>query len=183
MKPMTVAEFVESVKPGQALVMRGAPGSGKSTVVEALRDELARRTPRGRVFVASADAHRMVDGAYVFDASKNDQAHGGCLRDFITHADQADECCVTEMERDVLVCDNTNVNVQEIAPYYAVARAFGWEPLVVNVQIDPEVAARRNQHGVPANHVHRMADRIARFNLPGNYRQVTVQTTDGPDQG
>lgn len=176
MKHMTVAEFVATVKPGQCLVMRGAPGSGKGTLVEAVRTAA---NLDGRVFVASADYHRMIDGVYTFDASKNDRAHAACLRDFISFADSTDPSFGSgypDHRKDVLVCDNTNINVQEIAPYYAVAKAFGWDPLVVTVQTDPEIAAKRNRHAVPAAHVHHMADRIGRFQLPGNYRQVVVET-------
>ncbi len=172
--PVTPDEFVALLQPGTALIMRGAPGSGKSTVVDKLKARAAAAQPRKLIVgVASADAHRMVEGKYVFDPKKNDEAHGGCLLDFIHSASVGDRY---GKDYDFIICDNTNVNLQEVAPYYAIARAYGWHPVVVNVETDPTVAAARNVHGVPEAHVHRMADRIARFRLPGNYRQVTVRT-------
>lgn len=176
--PLTVAEFARFVAAaeadghGLALIMRGAPGSGKSNVVTAVKAAMAER--KRLVAVASADAHRMVDGKYVFDRDKNDDVHAACLRDFIHSATVGDRY---GHDNDVIICDNTNVNTAEIAPYWAVARAYGWFPLIVYVEADPVVAAARNTHGVPAAKVQDMADRIQRFKLPGVYRQVTVRTT------
>jgi tRNA uridine 5-carbamoylmethylation protein Kti12 len=174
--PISADEFVSTVlQPQMALIMRGAPGSGKSTVVAAVKDAMAARSKQ--VAVASADAHRMVEGRYVFDPKKNDDAHAGCLRDFIHSATVGDRY---GHDNDVIICDNTNVNVAEIAPYWAVARAYGWQPLIVYVETDPEVAAKRNIHGVPDAHVHRMAGRIREFKLPGMYRQLTVRPKEAP---
>jgi predicted kinase len=171
--PLTVAEFAGFVTACEAegrdlaLIMRGAPGSGKSAVVDAVKAGIG----WDRAFVASADAHRMVEGKYVFDPKKNDDVHAACLRDFVNEA-----TAEPDRRRSVLICDNTNVNTAEISPYWAIARAYGWFPLIVYVETDPGVAAARNTHGVPVAKVLDMADRIQRFKLPSVYRQVTVRT-------
>ncbi len=173
---MTRQEFLEFVKPGMALILRGAPGAGKSTLVEGLdrattMPSYNSATNLEDVHVASADLHRYVDGVYTFDPSKNDEAHAGCLRDFIDFAQ-------TKLtHKSVIVCDNTNTSPTDMAPYTAVARAYGWKPVVVTVLTDPEVAAARNVHGVPANRVYDMYDRVKRTmgHVPSRWTQITVE--------
>lgn len=92
----------------KVIMMSGVPGSGKSTLV-------ARRWPGAVVF--SADAYFMVDGEYRFDPSRIGEAHCGCLRSFTETLQVADV--------EVLVVDNTNLSVSEIAPYAALAQAYG----------------------------------------------------------
>lgn len=164
---MTRAEFLRDfVEPGMAIILRGAPGSGKSTVVDALLSQ-------GKYFVewCSADHHRMKDGKYVFNPAENDNAHGGCMRDFVGGA------TVFNKEDSVLVVDNTNVMMMEAAPYFSVAKAFGWKPVLVTVLADPETAASRNTHNVPSEKVRDMAKRIEDGNrhVPHHWTHIYIQ--------
>jgi predicted kinase len=173
---MTRQEFLDSLRPGMALVMRGAPGSGKSTLVEAIKahaktlkiaaNDGAAQIPW--VGVSSADAFRMVNGQYVFKPEENGLMHGKCLKDFI-------RLCTAHLPQfDIVVCDNTNIAVDEIAPYVAISAAYGYQPLIVNVQCDPRVAADRNLHGVPVANVYGMAHRALQAQLPKRWDQVTI---------
>lgn len=165
----TLSQFInEFVKSGMALILRGAPGSGKSTLVQKLKEERADL----RVLKASADDERMVNGQYVYNPKDNAKMHGACIRRFIDFANE---------ERGgpspaILVSDNTNVTVQEIAPYGAIANAYGWSPVVVTVEADPELAAHRNLHGVPHEKVLAMHDRLQRSMrfIPSDWKTVTV---------
>lgn len=172
---MTRKDFLNSLRPGMALLMRGAPGSGKSTLAESVKAfcKTQQWTQTGEahipwVGISSADTFRMVDGQYVFKPEENGLVHGKCLRDFITN------CTAYVPKYDVIVCDNTNIRVFEMAPYIAIAAAYGWEPLIVNVSCDPAAAAARNLHGVPATNVQRMASQAARAKLPPHWRQIIV---------
>ena len=114
--------------------MQGLPGAGK--------DRWIRRNlvnPR----VCSTD---LFPGLYPepgkIDASKLGQAHAWCLRQFI-------EAINSPAGVRPVVVNNTNLGIAEIAPYIAVARAFGIEPEVVRLHVTPELAAARNIHGVP----------------------------------
>lgn len=82
-------------------IIRGAPGTGKS--VKAL--EIAASIPN--TIIVSADDYWMVDGKYVFDASRLGDAHAQCFRQFSE---------AVAAGRNVIV-DNTNLNYKDICKY------------------------------------------------------------------
>jgi predicted kinase len=126
----------------KVIVMRGCPGSGKSTYAKTLN---------GLIF--SADQFFETYEGYKFDASKLSEAHGSCLREF-TYS-------VVE-EWGLLIVDNTNINVQEIAPYIALANAFGFDHEILTLNTNPETSAEQCVHGVPAKKVRQMYENLER---------------------
>lgn len=133
----------------KVIIMRGVPGSGKSTYV-------SKNFPGAAVY--SADDYFMVDGVYVFDPKKLPQAHGKCLKDFVFHLERP-------FSADAVI-DNTNTTAVECAPYAALALAYGCELEVITLQCMPEVAAARNVHGVPLDGVRRMYANLIGATLP-----------------
>jgi dephospho-CoA kinase len=115
-------------------IYTGIPGSGKTTVI----GKRHRRT----VPVCSADHWfmRLKQGVYNYVPAEIGQAHAACLRKFVG--------LVIEADIDIVV-DNTNTSVAEVAPYAALALAYGREVKIITVECDPEVAFARNVHGVP----------------------------------
>jgi predicted kinase len=138
----------------RVLLLSGVPGSGKSSYVATLT---------GTVKVCSADHWFERNGSYQFNPIQLPQAHGACLRRF-TETVQAWEGC--EASPDVLVVDNTNTSVTELAPYYAIATAYGASVKLVQFHCDPNIAAMRNSHGVPLAGVLRMHAAIHERILP-----------------
>jgi hypothetical protein len=67
---------------------------------------------------------------------------------------------------DTLIVDNTNTSAIEIAPYVALAAAYGVKVELVTVLIDPNVAAQRNTHGVALQGCQRMDAAIRSRQLP-----------------
>jgi predicted kinase len=124
------------------IIMCGISGSGKST-------RAAKFYPKA--MVVSADHFFMVDGEYRFDPSKLPQAHGACLRNFVM--------CL-QGDADMVVVDNTNTTVAEVAPYAALALAYGYDLKVEILKVDVETAAARNLHGVPKAGIVKMAERL-----------------------
>jgi len=59
-----------------------------------------------------------------------------------------------------LVVDNTGTSVAEVAPYAALAGAFGHSLRIVTIICDPTVAWKRNSHGVPFETIFRMDRRL-----------------------
>jgi predicted kinase len=124
------------------LMLRGIPGSGKSSFVQ--------KFLRGAT-VVSADHFFEVDGEYHFNPDNLQQAHEQCWREFLAAVERGD---------DVIVVDNTNVSVYEIAGYYLPAQSFGYVVKIITLEVPVDVAAARNVHGVSREQVERMAERL-----------------------
>lgn len=114
----------------RVIVMSGLPGSGKNYWIEKNHPSAA---------VVSADDYFMKEGIYQFDAEKLGEAHSFCIRRFIE---------LTRIVYPTIMVNNTNLTSEEIAPYYAIGKAYGYEVELVTLYCRPKVAADRNIHGV-----------------------------------
>lgn len=145
-------------------VMRGIPGSGKSTYTMRLAPPMV---------VCSADHFHMKEGVYVFKPENAGLAHGLCLQNFVG--------AVTAGPGDRhVVVDNTNCAIWEMAPYCALALAYGFELKVVTILCDVDLAIKRNVHNVPAETIRRMADTLERHSvlMPRHWPSM-VMTAEG----
>ena len=117
-------------------LMRGLPGSGKSTLVNLLE-----RIYSGSVAVCSAD-HYFLDshGVYNFNRDKIGEAHRVCQQ----HAEEAcrlNRTILTKASLIVLVfcrnttlaviIDNTNIRADECRPYFQKASQYGYVVIIV----------------------------------------------------
>jgi predicted kinase len=139
------------------IILQGIPGSGKSSYVSYLKgvaSDISRE-----VVVCSADHYFMRDGEYKFNPAFLGEAHAACMRRFIETVQQGGNVTV--------IVDNTNITEIEIAPYYAVARAFGSAKVeIVTFEVYPETGAARNVHGVPFSECCRMDNILQSFIQP-----------------
>jgi len=144
------------------LVLQGVPGSGKSHFAN---DYVSRAHARSVVVSADDFFYRLGGGTeYAFNPARLGEAHGDCFRRFIAAVQAGVE---------VVVVDNTNTTVPEMSPYVLGGEAFGYTVEILQVVCDPEVAAARNRHGVPAAAIHAMAARIASCQMPPWWRVTT----------
>lgn len=134
-------------------IMSGCQGSGKSTWAS-----------RKNGITVSADHYFVKDGEYSFDFTKLGAAHAECFHNAILTVQAKQDCIV----------DNTNSTTLEVAPYYQLAKAYGYDVVLVKVSCDPSKAAKRNVHGVPEAGVKATASRCANLSLPP-YWDVEVQ--------
>ncbi len=137
----------------RAVILRGVPGSGKSTRAAQLARE-AGLAPRDCVFNADAVAEELVAQGETLPFRP--RCHQIVLTRFIAAAAQGVP---------LLVSDNTNIENWEFMAYEAAARAMGYavEQQVVGEPCNPdavEAYANRNQHAVPADVVRDMARRL-----------------------
>ena len=124
-------------------IMRGIPGSGKSTMARKLAGSTGK--------IHSTDDYFMKNGEYVFepkDLRRNHQLNFEAFK-----ADLA-------LGVSPVIVDNTNTQRWEFQNYVEAAEAAGYEVEVVNIpHIDPKLAAQRNTHGVPEEAIRRMLSR------------------------
>lgn len=145
------------------VIMVGASGSGKSHYVW---EQVQALGPRVSCAAVSADNYFLdIEGEYKFDVSKLGEAHASCVREFV-------DLCQSIGYNKVFV-DNTNTTLAEIAPYYALAKAYGHTVTVVRVQAEEETCVQDNQHGVPAHVIQAQRKRIEAMVFPP-FWEITV---------
>ena len=144
------AEYVNPKRKskGKVTIMRGLPGSGKSTYVA--------NACLGAV-VVSADNFFMVDGEYQFDRRRIGEAHQHCWNRFID--------AIFEGHKHIVV-DNTNMTFWEYEAYTNLAGNMGYQIEVLCMKaglLDDTpltVLAERNTHGVDLKTIKFMKSRF-----------------------
>ncbi|XP_058119333.1 uncharacterized protein LOC131290034 [Anopheles ziemanni] len=124
------------------VLMRGAPGSGKSHLARTLIDHTSEGDYRNHIF--SADDYFMVNGQYKFQPDALDAAH------------RFNQSRVLAKARDgwsPIVVDNTHIRLWEMSHYVQIAADHGYhleilEP-VTHWRNNSRSLAMRNTHGVP----------------------------------
>ena len=122
-------------------ILRGIPGSGKSTV--------AKEIAGTNGVVCEADSYFVGDdGMYRFDAKKLGLAHGWC-----------GDCCENAMAERVhtIVVSNTNIDLQHFAKYEDLAAQYGYR--VFHLVVENRHGGT-NQHGVPKHTLVSMREKL-----------------------
>jgi predicted kinase len=124
----------------KAFIMRGLPGSGKSTK--------ARELAGSEGVIHSTDDFFMVDGEYRFVPADIKANHD---RNFIAF------CMSLEKGIPIVICDNTNSKHWEYARYEEAAKKAGYEVEIVSMP-HPSVATAvaRTLHKVPQGAIEAM---------------------------
>ena len=135
----------------KVIILRGIPGSGKSTLGKQIQAEAQKAG--GSVAIVSTDQHfyELGGGTYKFDPSQIGQAHSGCFRKFIE---------ALTAGTNLIIVDNTATSGVEVSPYRLGAEAFGYEVEIKRVMADPEVGLERNKHGVPKQFIESMHESL-----------------------
>lgn len=156
----------------KVIVLQGIPGSGKSTLAASMR------LPFGEDFdekciVFSADYWHMVNGKYTYKLERAGYAHGRCLRGFA-------EVLATPIDAQLLIIDNTNTTVADVAPYMALAQAYGCDAHILRVPCNWEVAAARTIHEMQPMAVKLLQERLDKFDsqAPGWWK-LKIHGQDG----
>lgn len=124
------------IKQKVVVILRGASGSGKSSVTKLFGDD---------VYVCSADHYFMDDdGNYNFDPSKLGAAHGLCKMNFISGLQNPDI--------DVVVVDNTNTKQSDFQFYVDEAEKRG--AMVISLVVEKRHNGV-NSHNVPEHVIDR----------------------------
>lgn len=151
--------------PKVVLIMRGLPGSGKSTLTQALSAHF--NTLENVVCdIVSADAYFMHGNEYRFVPSDIGNAHASCFRSFHRAMLKSDGDS-RHFDRDVafgvkahiVIVDNTNVSRAEFTPYVMLAGLHGYAARIVEVGCEVNTCVARNVHNVPETAILNMWNR------------------------
>lgn len=133
-----------------AYIMRGLPGSGKSTLVQAII--------KGSVWnenhsaVHSTDSYFMVNGEYKFELEKLKENHQKNFEAFKQSLEAGVE---------IVICDNTNTRKWEYERYVEMAKKYDYEiHVIIAGEFSPKVCVFRCKHGLTEEKIAEMAERF-----------------------
>ena len=122
----------------QLIIMRGIPGSGKSTY-------LKKEYPKA--FICSADHYFIdIDGKYKARLNKIPLSHKACQEAFNSAILKKIPC---------IAIDNTNIKIQHFEKYIEIAKIYNYKVKIIRIQINAKTAFERNIHDVPLYAVER----------------------------
>jgi tRNA uridine 5-carbamoylmethylation protein Kti12 len=125
-----------------AYILRGVPGSGKTT--------LARQLANGIGAIHSTDDFFVLNGEYRFDGRKLQEYHDLNYEAF---------CRSLAKDIPIVICDNTNVKRSHMKRYLDAAKKAGYFTAIFSLpHPSAEVAANRTTHKVPAATIQRIID-------------------------
>lgn len=139
-------------------IMRGIPGSGKSTLCKLIAQGMFGANPdliRPTFYtIRSTDTLFYKDGHYEFDPKLLGQNHT-----------KNQNLVESDMQSGVWVIfvDNTNTRAEDIAPYSALAKRYGYEERRITVELDVEKCLRYNnerERKVPESVIRRHHQRL-----------------------
>lgn len=124
----------------QLYLIRGLPGSGKTTKAHALKEVL--EASGAKVSILSADDYFMRDGKYEFDWESLEVAHRYCM-----------ERCYDDLGNGLtVIVTNMFTEGWMLSPYYDMANPRGIQPIVIDLYdggLSNIELFKRNVHGVP----------------------------------
>lgn len=132
-------------------IVRGLPGSGKSTLVK----ELSSKIVDAEVFVFSTDNYWLrPDGYYDFNARRIGEAHAWNFK-------LCKEALALALPHVIL--DNTNTTLREFDQYINEAVLHGYNVFILEPNtpwsFDVQECFRKNTHNVPLDVIQKMYDR------------------------
>jgi predicted kinase len=158
------------------LILRGIPGSGKSSLGKQIQTLLWERFGL-QAPICSADSFFETRRGYQFDRSQLSQAHEACAAAFARAITPGGTCRV-------VIVDNTNTQRWEYATYESEALARGFFLKILQVKcpdlLSATRVAKRNIHGVPPERVLMM---FARWEDDGEEEEGREVVTFAPQFG
>jgi tRNA uridine 5-carbamoylmethylation protein Kti12 len=164
---MQTKDIVEYANANQVhlVLIRGVPGSGKSTLAKAIINSVENFTS------FETDNKFMVNGEYVFDATKLKQYHHDTLLEVTKE--------VTSSKRLGVIVANTFTTMKEMQPYFDLAVRINACLTVINA-----CGKFESTHDVPVQTMQRMRQRFEHLNSRRSFSfSPTLNTEDDVFKG
>ena len=134
------------IKDKIAVILRGIPGSGKSSFASFLNSRFLEECR-----VHSVDDLHTSEGVFSWDESKAEALYHLNFSNFVKSLSEGFP---------LVVCDCINLEVSDFQIYLDASRAFGYNPYVVTPDMPtPDISEKRNLHGVTKEQIYKMIDR------------------------
>lgn len=160
----------------KVLILRGLPGSGKTTY---MYKHLAKfQSSSCKVEIFSADNFWVKDGSYNYDPKRIGEAHAWCYKGYLECLAYRTRYKVDGEPNYLLTIDNTNISAYEVAPYVLAASSYGIEHKIITLWCDPLMAAKRNVHDVPPEIVLKMWSKMLSAELPPFWKHEVIYSED-----
>lgn len=165
-----VRRFFED-NPKRIVIMRGLPGSGKSSLTSEINSWQDLVTEH-KALVCSSDSFFLVGGEYRFDPRLLPENHAKCFLQYI----EAVRLLSTNaaFPSNTIIADNTNTVFADLIPYCRVAEAYKVPFVIVEILCDPTTSLARNVHGVPIEVIFGMYKNLITDQLPGYLKRVVL---------
>jgi predicted kinase len=135
-------------------ILQGIPGSGKSTHARKFAD--ACNDQGQRAYICSADDYYQTPTGWRYVPGVAHLAHGQCFKSAIR---------AIHSGYNVVIIDNTNTSVAEVAPYVALGQAYGYEVEILRFNCSLETSIERNIHAVPPDICQAMHSTLSNFDV------------------
>jgi predicted kinase len=132
-------------KQGYLILLRGVPGSGKTTLAKVILQQPSNVDPE---ILSADDFFETKDGEYIFDSSKLKEAHNYCQFRCSERMRQ---------QKSRIVVANTFTQEWEMEEYFKMAERYNYR---VHTLIVENRHGGENIHGVPKDKLQQMKDRF-----------------------
>ncbi|EDV96577.1 GH16330 [Drosophila grimshawi] len=157
-------EICKKAQDGQKImiIMRGAPGSGKTTLAKTLLQQIRVLDEHYSIgdFVHSSDDFFVTCRGYEFNPTQLSDAHEWNKQRVL---------CKAATGWSPIIVDNTNIMVWEMQPYVQIAVQHGYVLELLEPKTSwcksPGKLAQRNVHRVPKENIERMLDRYEKTSV------------------
>jgi predicted kinase len=120
-----------------AIILRGTPGSGKSSFVE-----LMKMSHKNVVIHAIDDLHRDSKGNFLWDEENAKRLYTLNFANFV-------KSCANDKE--LIVCDAINIEISDFQKYIDIAKQYKYKVYVVTPDLPtPKESSKRNTHHTSA---------------------------------
>tara|TARA_Y100001938_G_C8061708_1_gene417691 strand:+ start:519 stop:980 length:462 start_codon:yes stop_codon:yes gene_type:complete len=148
------------IKSKIAIILRGVPGSGKSTFVDILRE-----LPGSVSIHAIDDLHTDNNGNFLWDEENADRLYTLNFANFVKSCAEGTQ---------IVVCDAINVEAQSFQKYVEIADQYGYCVYVVcSNPPTPAESTKRNKHHTSSSQARDMYSRWEHWPTPEMLKELS----------